>query len=211
MSRASQAGHVSAAHDLSDGGLAQVLVESCLRRNVGARIMLPEQDATVTPFVWLFSESAGRALVAVPRGHDKAFTALAAEHNISCVQIGVTMEEPVLDIHHEFTIELDELRAAYTATMRNLFGGPAEGVTGQVALAAEADQPVTPDDDEAAGDSAPPEIHEHAAEPHETASGPADEVAGLPTRAEQHPAAAPTQPAEPEEAEPEEDEPESTG
>ena len=30
----------------------------------------------------------GRALVAVPRGHDKAFAALAAEHNVSCTPIG---------------------------------------------------------------------------------------------------------------------------
>jgi len=203
MAQASEREHIVAAHDLSDGGLAQVLVESCLRRNVGARIMLPEHDATVTPFVWLFSESAGRALVAVPRGHDKAFAALAAEHNISCVQIGVTAEEPVLDLHNEFTIGLDELRAAHTATMRDLFGGPAEGVIRLADLAAEKEEPVTADDDEAAGTSVTPEVHEPAAEPHETASGPADEVAGLPTRAEPHPAAAPAQPDEPQDDEPE--------
>ena len=41
MQQASERGHVSAAHDLSDGGLAQVLVEACLRNNVGARVTLP--------------------------------------------------------------------------------------------------------------------------------------------------------------------------
>ncbi|MEU7903680.1 phosphoribosylformylglycinamidine synthase subunit PurL [Actinoplanes sp. NPDC049118] len=126
MAQAAEREHVVAAHDLSDGGLAQVLVESCLRHNVGARIALPDHDATTTPFVWLFSESAGRALVAVPRGHDKAFVALAAEHNIACVQIGVTAAEPVLEVQNEFSIGLDELREAFTATLRNLFGGPAE-------------------------------------------------------------------------------------
>jgi phosphoribosylformylglycinamidine synthase len=127
LAQASEREHIVAAHDLSDGGLSQVLVESCLRRNVGARVMLPEQDEATTPFVWLFSESAGRVLVAVPRGHDKAFAALAAEHGVPCTQIGVTAEEPVLDVHGQFTITLDELREAFTSTMRNLFGGAAEG------------------------------------------------------------------------------------
>lgn len=130
LARAGRAGHVSAAHDLSDGGLAQALVESCLRRNIGARITLPEHEA---PFVYLFSESAGRVVAVVPRGHDKAFVALAAEHNISCTAIGVTAEEPVLEVDNQFAIPLDELRTAYTSTMRELFGGPAEQATPAVA------------------------------------------------------------------------------
>jgi phosphoribosylformylglycinamidine synthase len=145
LAKASRAGHVSAAHDLSDGGLAQVLVESCLRRNIGARVALPEADG-LGAFVHLFSESAGRALVAVPRGHDKAFVALAAEHGVTCTPIGTTANEPVLDIRDQFAIELDELRAAHTATMRNLFGGPAELADrhGDPQQAAHPDAPVTP-------------------------------------------------------------------
>src|SRR5262249_22233734 len=58
----SRDGLVDAAHDLSEGGLAQALVESCLRGQVGARVWLPED---LDPFVALFSESTGRAIVAV--------------------------------------------------------------------------------------------------------------------------------------------------
>jgi phosphoribosylformylglycinamidine synthase len=126
LRRAAEAGHLSAAHDLSDGGLAQVLVESCLRREVGARITLPDDDGRITPFVSLFSESAGRVLVAVPRGHDKALAALAEEHNISCTQLGATTRDAVLEFRGQFEIPLDELREAFTATMRDLFGGSAE-------------------------------------------------------------------------------------
>ena len=126
MARASRAGHVSAAHDLSDGGLAQVLVESCLRRNVGARVALPADGNSA--FVHLFSESAGRALVAVPRGHDKAFVALAAEFGVPCTPIGVTSPEAVLEVRDEFAIPLGEVRAAWSATLPLLFGGSAEPV-----------------------------------------------------------------------------------
>ncbi|WP_229075420.1 phosphoribosylformylglycinamidine synthase subunit PurL [Actinoplanes sp. DH11] len=124
MGRASKAGLVSAAHDLSDGGLAQVLVESCLRRDVGAKVTFPEGETT--PFVHLFSESAGRAVVAVPRGHDKAFLALAAECGVPVTAIGVTTEEQSLQVQDQFTISLAELREAWSGTLRKLFGGPAE-------------------------------------------------------------------------------------
>nr|WP_236642740.1 phosphoribosylformylglycinamidine synthase subunit PurL [Actinoplanes utahensis] len=121
MARASKAGLVSAAHDLSDGGLAQVLVESTLRYDVGAKVTLPA-DAN-SAFVQLFSESAGRALVAVPRGHDKAFLAIAAEHGVPVTAVGVTTEERTLEVEGQFSIPLDEVRQAWSSTLRDLFGG----------------------------------------------------------------------------------------
>ena len=60
---AAAAGLLSAAHDLSDGGLAVALAESCLRGGVGCTVRLPGD-----PFTALFSESAGRAVVAVRAG-----------------------------------------------------------------------------------------------------------------------------------------------
>ncbi|WP_239140594.1 phosphoribosylformylglycinamidine synthase subunit PurL [Actinoplanes campanulatus] len=124
MAQASRSGLVSAAHDLSDGGLAQVLVESTLRRGIGAKVTFP-QDGN-SPFVHLFSESAGRVLVAVPRGHDKAFLALVAEHGVPVTPLGVTSEEPALQVEGQFSIPLDELREVWSSTLRNLFGGTAE-------------------------------------------------------------------------------------
>ena len=62
---ASRDGMITAAHDVSDGGFAVALVEMTLRSRVGARLWLPDD---VDPFVQLFAESAGRAVVvpAVP-------------------------------------------------------------------------------------------------------------------------------------------------
>ncbi|BAL85339.1 putative phosphoribosyl formylglycinamidine synthase II [Actinoplanes missouriensis 431] len=124
MARASKAGLVSSAHDLSDGGLAQALVESCLRRDVGVKVSFPQDG--VSPFVQLFSESAGRAVVAVPRGHEKAFLALAAEFGVPVTALGVTTEEQSLQVQDQFTIGLGELREAWSGTLKKLFGGPAE-------------------------------------------------------------------------------------
>ena len=56
----SRDGMLTAAHDVSDGGVAQALVEMALRSGVGARVWIPDG---IDPFVLLFSESAGRAVV----------------------------------------------------------------------------------------------------------------------------------------------------
>jgi len=120
---AAAAGHITAAHDLSDGGLAQALVESCLRRNVGARVALPER---AEPFVFLFSESAGRALVTVPRGHDKAFAALCSEQAVPWTPLGVVdTDSGALHVRDLFVVPLPELREAYSRTLPALFDPPA--------------------------------------------------------------------------------------
>ncbi|HEY7813526.1 MAG TPA: phosphoribosylformylglycinamidine synthase subunit PurL, partial [Nakamurella sp.] len=64
-------GLASATHDLSEGGLAQALVEMCLIGNVGARVDLPIGTG---PFVALFSESSARMLVAVAAPAAEDFT-----------------------------------------------------------------------------------------------------------------------------------------
>ena len=116
----SRDGLIDAAHDLSDGGLAQALVEGCLRGNAGARIVLPE-DAD--PFVALFSESAGRAIVAVPRSEEIRFTDMCTARGLPHARIGVVdVLSSDLEIQGQFTMPLAELRKAWTRTLPALFG-----------------------------------------------------------------------------------------
>jgi phosphoribosylformylglycinamidine synthase len=111
-------GVISAAHDLSDGGLAQALVESCLRGGRGAQITLPP-DAE--PFVALFSESAARALVAVLADGVGQLTSLAAAHGVPIIALGST-GGPTLDVAGQFTVDVAALRAASVGTFAALFG-----------------------------------------------------------------------------------------
>lgn len=128
LTKAASVGHLAAAHDLSDGGLIQALVESCLRCGVGATIALPEGHNNGTmPFLYLVSESAGRAIVAVPVGHEKAFTALCEEHELPWTAIGVVdAKSGALEVRGQFRIPLDELRAAHTGTLPRLLEPPAQ-------------------------------------------------------------------------------------
>ncbi len=168
----SRDGMLSSAHDLSDGGLAQALVESCLASKtrqegaasktrqegaasktrqegaasktrqegaasktrqegaasktrqegqpagVGARIVLP---AGLSPFVQLFSESAGRAVVTVARSEELRFTEMCAARGLPCVRIGVT-DGTTLAVQDVCELSLDELREAHEGTLPRLFG-----------------------------------------------------------------------------------------
>jgi len=116
LGAAAAAGLLSAAHDLSDGGLAVALAESCLRGRTGCTVRLPGD-----PFTWLFSESAGRVIVAVRPGAEAAFDQLRAAHDVPGVTIGAVGGSE-LEVEGVFRIPLDELAAVHTGTLPALFG-----------------------------------------------------------------------------------------
>ncbi|MGD9485085.1 phosphoribosylformylglycinamidine synthase subunit PurL [Streptomyces sp. TRM70308] len=114
---ASRDGMIDAAHDLSDGGFVQALAESCLRGGNGARIVVPDD---LDPFVFLFSESAGRALVAVPRSEELRFTDMCGARGLPATRVGV-VDGDAIDVQGQFSLPLAELRAAHEATLPGLF------------------------------------------------------------------------------------------
>ncbi|MEV0371366.1 phosphoribosylformylglycinamidine synthase subunit PurL [Streptomyces sp. NPDC050636] len=113
---ASRDGMVDAAHDLSDGGLVQALVESCLRGGKGARVVVPDG---IDPFVFLFSESAGRAIVAVPRSEELRFTDMCGARGLPATRIGV-VDGSEIDVQGQFSIALGELKESHEATIPGL-------------------------------------------------------------------------------------------
>lgn len=120
LTAASRDGLVSAAHDLSEGGLIQAVVESALAGETGCRILLPE-DAD--PFVWLFSESSGRVLVAVPRTEESRFTSMLTARQMPWTRIGVVDQgSDSVTVQDQFEVTLDELRAVHEGTLPKLFG-----------------------------------------------------------------------------------------
>ncbi len=123
LAAAAADGLLSAAHDLSDGGLAVALAESCLRGGVGCRAELPGD-----PFTALFSESAGRAIVAVRPGAEPALGQLTEAHGVPGATVG-TVGGASLTVDGCFTIPLAELAAVHAGALPALFGpalpGPA--------------------------------------------------------------------------------------
>ena len=104
----------TAAHDLSQGGLAATLTEMVLRHNTGATIQLANVGIS------LLSETPGRVVVAIDPGQTQALTIEAAAQKIALTKIGVTGGDAL--VINEATISLNELRTAHTQTFPKLFG-----------------------------------------------------------------------------------------
>jgi phosphoribosylformylglycinamidine synthase subunit PurL len=117
LADAAAAGLLTAAHDLSDGGLAVALAECCLAGTVGAVVTLPgPQDA----FTSLFSESAARVVVAVRQGAEDRVRGLCAEHQVPAADLGRTGGD-ALTVSGLFRIPLAELAAAHRGPLPSLF------------------------------------------------------------------------------------------
>ena len=86
LAEAAAVGHLTAAHDLSDGGLAQALVESCLRRGFGAHVTLPpdEHEPVRAPV----QRVDGRVWCRCA-GQEAAFAALAGQRGVPCTALGI--------------------------------------------------------------------------------------------------------------------------
>ncbi len=80
-------GLLSSCQDLSEGGLAIALCESCVLGGVGARIALPAQPA-LRPDRHLFSESGARMLVSFRPGDLDAVLDLARRANVRASVLG---------------------------------------------------------------------------------------------------------------------------
>ncbi|MEC5151508.1 phosphoribosylformylglycinamidine synthase subunit PurL [Cryobacterium sp. GrIS_2_6] len=111
---------IDSAHDLSSGGLAQTLAEAVLRFGVGARVWLGdicERDG-IDASVALFSESAGRVIVSVPREDDVKFLGLCEGRGYPVLRIGVTDNTlDALEIQDVFTVSLADLQSRHRATL----------------------------------------------------------------------------------------------
>jgi phosphoribosylformylglycinamidine synthase len=115
--QAAARGLLASAHDLSDGGLAIALTESCLRGGRGCEADLGSAD----PFIDLFSESAARALVSVPQERAAEFTALALSQDVPFRHIGRVAGES-LKITGVLEVRLDELSQVWRGALPAIFG-----------------------------------------------------------------------------------------
>ncbi|ANA80982.1 phosphoribosylformylglycinamidine synthase subunit PurL [Paenibacillus glucanolyticus] len=83
--KAIQSGLVQSAHDVSEGGLAAALAESCISGNVGATV---EWSTELRSDVALFSESQSRIVLSVSADHKNALEKLLQEAGVPFTALG---------------------------------------------------------------------------------------------------------------------------
>jgi phosphoribosylformylglycinamidine (FGAM) synthase-like enzyme len=74
------------------------------------------RDGVSPAQAWL-SESQGRVLVAIPRTEEPRWTAMLEARGMVFARIGVTQEEPVIEVQDQFTLPIAELREAWDAPL----------------------------------------------------------------------------------------------
>lgn len=123
---------VTAAHDLSEGGLAQALAELAIISGVGMDVDV--SDVHADPCVALFSESANRVVVACAHGDGDKLVSLAKRCGIPVVRLGSvtsrargSSQETAAEVRvstgktGEIALSVSELREAWTTTLPKLF------------------------------------------------------------------------------------------
>ena len=120
LADASRDSVITSAHDLSDGGLAQALAESCFRNGIGVSVSVAEV-AGGDPFVALFSESTARVVVTVPVAGAHRLVALAQEHGVTLTPLGQTGGAQLV-VEDQFVIDVADARATWSATLPAALG-----------------------------------------------------------------------------------------
>ena len=110
---------LTAAHDISEGGLAVTAFEMAKRTGVGLSLDLTKVHED--EFVAAFSESASRALVATTADRVDTLLHRAEECGVPAVVVGQTTDNGELEFGGE-SIAVAELREAWAATLPDLFG-----------------------------------------------------------------------------------------
>jgi phosphoribosylformylglycinamidine synthase len=120
----SQQNLFSAAHDVSEGGIAQTIAEMAMRSGIGARLEVPtELDA----FTFLWSESATRAVVVVPQARNDDFLAHCGAKSFPATKIGVVDSlSKSIELSGVFgetiSLDIEQLRTISEETLPRLFG-----------------------------------------------------------------------------------------
>jgi phosphoribosylformylglycinamidine synthase len=101
-----RAGHVSAVHDVSDGGLGLAVIEMAMASNLGAALVPLTHEQ-------LFGEDQARYVVTATPAQAEAIKAAAAKAGVALEQVGTVTAEPALKIASGPSISVADLRIAH--------------------------------------------------------------------------------------------------
>ncbi len=125
LQEASKTGVLSSAHDVSEGGLAAALAESCImdRENmIGANVKL---DSELRRDFALFGEGCGRVVISFGPDKSDQVAALAKANNVPLRMIGVVTGER-LRINDTVDLDVKELAAGYYGVLPSKFAAAVE-------------------------------------------------------------------------------------
>lgn len=110
---------VNSAHDISDGGLAIAVAESCIINRtltIGCTVNIKYGDR---PDFALFNESQSRIVISFDKSNEGKITEICTKHNISYENIGVVGGKSI-KINEDINMNLDTTKDAYYNTIKKI-------------------------------------------------------------------------------------------
>lgn len=113
-------GLVRSAHDLSEGGLAVALAESCMKNGLGAEIAL--KDMSTRADILLFNETQGRAILSTKAEHAQEVIQLLQKQGIQVEQIGTVNNKGTLQMSsHGLSCKVADLKSSYEGSIPSCY------------------------------------------------------------------------------------------
>lgn len=110
---------LKSAHDISDGGLAIALAESCIcdkNNQIGCKINFAYQSRK--DFT-LFNEAQGRAIISIEKKNLEVLKGICDKNNLKCLLIGETILNK-FELNEEINVTLDSMNEAYFNSIENI-------------------------------------------------------------------------------------------
>lgn len=107
---------VEAAHDVADGGIAVTLAEMAIAGDCGFTVAVA---AAARPDHWLFAESPGAVVVALPAENLGQLGQLAAQHNVPLTELGRAGGQ-LCQVEGVLSLSLNQVRAAWETTLEEV-------------------------------------------------------------------------------------------
>jgi phosphoribosylformylglycinamidine synthase len=114
----------ASAHDVSDGGLAVALAESCMASSaaLGCEVTLPDVNPRFD-FI-AFGEDQGRVVLSSSAGNVEKIEKLGKKHELVVSEIGVVTEKSSLNISKRISVAVGEAREIYNGAIAKLLADP---------------------------------------------------------------------------------------
>jgi phosphoribosylformylglycinamidine (FGAM) synthase-like enzyme len=117
----SRTGLLRSAHDVSDGGLAVTLAESCIAGGVGAITTLPP-SLDASSVARAFAEEPSRVVVSVMPQHAAEIERIARDRHVPCERLGVVGGN-ALQIEGA-SVDIATLKEAHRNALTSIVGDP---------------------------------------------------------------------------------------
>ena len=107
---------IKSAHDVSVGGIAVTIAESCILGKIGAQIKLDEEDNFLRA---IYNENQSRIVISANKENFDIIKSMCDEYKVPCKKIGI-VKDKTLNINDKINLEIDKIIFLYNNSIQKI-------------------------------------------------------------------------------------------